>query len=173
MASHEGHGSLDVIPSGVQEHSGAQLLEPMPREQASFQFNDKKNEEGSGKLEDYFTARRLAPPDNLSMRHSDRLTIRPCPPEEPATTFEVGAAVDAWWMDVWWEGFVLTVVSISSSDSYHVFLPGPGKFLTLRRKDLRASRDWVDDTWVPIESHPDILSFVFSHLDNSHNSPTR
>lgn len=68
---------------------------------------------------------RLAPPGELSLRHTGRLTIRPCPPEEEApTTFEVGAAVDAWWKNGWWEGFVITVESLSSSDSYHVFLPG-------------------------------------------------
>ncbi|KAK1403160.1 Agenet domain-containing protein [Heracleum sosnowskyi] len=138
--------------------------------------NGRKNEEGSGnlELEQGIPLPRLAPPANLSMRHTGRLTIRPCPPEEePLATFEVGAAVDAWWRDGWWEGFVYTMESLSCNDNYYVFLPGPGKFLTVHRKDLRASRDWVDDTWVPIMSHPDILSFVFSYLDNSHNSPTR
>ncbi|KAL8154979.1 uncharacterized protein LOC141661308 isoform X1 [Apium graveolens] len=127
------------------------------------QCNDRKCEEVSGNFEQEhcIPPPRLAPPGELSLRHTGRLTIRPCPPEEEApTTFEVGAAVDAWWKNGWWEGFVITVESLSSSDSYHVFLPGPRKFLTLHLKDLRASRDWVDDAWVLIRSHPDILSFV-------------
>ncbi|KAK1361134.1 hypothetical protein POM88_045608 [Heracleum sosnowskyi] len=38
---------------------------------------------------DYIPARRLAPPNKLNMRHSGRLTIRLCPPEEEApSTFE-------------------------------------------------------------------------------------
>lgn len=71
------------------------------------------------------------------MRHTGRLTIRPCPPEEEApTTFEVGAAVDARWEDGWYEGFVLTAESLSNSDSYHVFLPG---MLSLRGDLLHLS----------------------------------
>ncbi|KAK1403159.1 hypothetical protein POM88_002764 [Heracleum sosnowskyi] len=167
MPSREGNSSLDAIAAGggVQEPNGAQLLEPAPKEQASFQFYDRKNEGGSGNLEQYIRAPRLAPPDKLSMRHSGRLNVRPRPPEEePPTTFEVGAAVDAWWGDNWWEGFVFTVVSLSRKDEYNVFLPGPGKFLILHRRDLRASRDWVNDSWVPIKSHPDILSFLCSYF---------
>lgn len=130
------------------------------------QFYDRKNE-GSGNVEEFIRAPRLAPPDNLSMRHSGRLNVRPCPPEEePPSIFEVGAAVDAWRGDNWCEGFVFTGVSLSSNDKYHVFLPGPGKFLILHQRDLRASRDWVDDTWDPIKSHPDILSFLCSYNYN-------
>ena len=59
------------------------------------------------------------------MRHCKRLTIRPCPAEEDSpTTYKVGAAIDAWRNNRWWEGFILTGESLSNSDSYHVFLPG-------------------------------------------------
>ncbi|MCD7451706.1 hypothetical protein HAX54_013089 [Datura stramonium] len=41
------------------------------------------------------------------MRCTGRLIVRPRPPEDSSDySFEVGAAVDAWWFDGWWEGVV-------------------------------------------------------------------
>jgi hypothetical protein len=58
------------------------------------------------------------------MRCSGRLTIRPSPPEDfTDCKLEVGAAVDAWWSDGWWEG-VITRVDISGNDTLHVYFPG-------------------------------------------------
>lgn len=66
----------------------------------------------------------MADPDKLGMRISGRLIIRPWPPEDSSdSSFKVGAAVDVWWWDGWWEG-VVTGVNISESDSFHVYLPG-------------------------------------------------
>ncbi|KAK1400482.1 Agenet domain-containing protein [Heracleum sosnowskyi] len=125
------------------------------------QYNDSDNVEAWGKLEEWVSASRLADPDRLSLRHSGRLTFRPCPPKEPTSHFfEVGASVEAWWKNGWWESFVFTGVSFSSNDSYHVFLPGEGRFLTLHRKDLRAAKDWIGNSWVAVKPHPDILSYV-------------
>jgi len=36
---------------------------------------------------------------------------------------EVGAAVDAWWSDGWWEG-VITGFDTSGNDAVHVYFPG-------------------------------------------------
>ena len=59
------------------------------------------------------------------MRQCDRLTIRMCPPkEDPSTTYEFGATVDAWLNNGWWEGFIFTREPFSNNDNYHVFLPG-------------------------------------------------
>lgn len=66
----------------------------------------------------------MAAPDKLGIRCSGRLTVRPFPPEDSKQcTFKVGAAVDAWWSDGWWEG-VVTRVGISGKDSLQVYLPG-------------------------------------------------
>lgn len=86
------------------------------------QYNDVDTKKGSSKLEKWIAAPIVAPAD--SMRHPGRLTIRPCPEEEPPTCFEVGAAVDAWWSNGWWEGFVTTGASLSDNDEDYVFFPG-------------------------------------------------
>lgn len=123
------------------------------------QLNDVEDAKGSGILKEWLGPPKLAPADELSMRQSGRLTIRPCPPEEePPASFEVGAAVDAWWSNGWWESLVVPGVPLSNNDKFHVFLISNGRFLILDRKDLRVSRDWVGDKWVAIKSHPDVIS---------------
>lgn len=63
-------------------------------------------------------------PDKLGMRHSGRPTIRPVPAIDLAEhTLPVGAAVDAWWSDGWWEG-VLMGVDGCSNEYLQVYLPG-------------------------------------------------
>lgn len=81
-------------------------------------------------LDIYFNAQEWVPafrvvaPDKLGIRCAGRPTIRPFPPEDCTEyTFEVGAAVDAWWGDGWWEG-VVTRVGISGNDCLQVYLPG-------------------------------------------------
>ncbi|XP_017237678.1 uncharacterized protein LOC108210781 isoform X2 [Daucus carota subsp. sativus] len=129
------------------------------------QCNDMMDADGSGKLEQYVPPPRLARLDKLSMRHCKRLTIRPCPAEEDSpTTYKVGAAIDAWRNNRWWEGFILTGESLSNSDSYHVFLPGLGDpmFMTLHRRNLRPSRDWVNNIWVAVQPLPDVYGAIQS-----------
>jgi len=66
----------------------------------------------------------VAATDKLGMRCSGRLTVRPCPPEyNSGRTFEIGAAVDAWWCDGWWEG-VITAVNGSGDGILQVYIPG-------------------------------------------------
>lgn len=43
-----------------------------------------------------------------------------------------------------------------------VMMLGENLCLTVQRKDLRISRDWVGDSWVDIDPKPEILSFVSS-----------
>ncbi|KAK1405320.1 hypothetical protein POM88_004925 [Heracleum sosnowskyi] len=38
------------------------------------------------------------------------------------------------------------------------------RFLTLHRKDLRVAKDWIDNTWVAVRPHPDILSDICTVL---------
>lgn len=49
--------------------------------------------------------------------------IRPAPPKEQMDLpLEVGAAIDAWWSDGWWEGIITGVGSCD--DNFQVYFPG-------------------------------------------------
>lgn len=131
---------------------------------------------------------KVAMPDKLGMRCSDRPTIRPAPPNDQVDlSLDIGAAVDAWWSDGWWEG-VVTGFDSSSHDNLIVYLPGmcmfyccyfcfyfpplpfmkhdchgvlgESFFLNVHKKDIRISKDWVGNQWVDIEAKPDILSAI-------------
>ncbi|XP_021831677.1 uncharacterized protein LOC110771650 [Prunus avium] len=101
------------------------------------------------------------------MRCSGRLTIRPCCPNDSTEcTFDVGVPVDAWWCDGWWEG-VVTGVNISGTDTLQVYFPGEEKLMIFQRKDVRASRDWVENTWVDVKAKPDILLHISENISSS------
>lgn len=66
----------------------------------------------------------MAAPDKLGMRCSGRLTVRPRPAEfAKGHTFEIGAPVDAWGGDGWWEG-VITAVNGCGDGILQVYCPG-------------------------------------------------
>ncbi|XP_062088120.1 uncharacterized protein LOC133794752 [Humulus lupulus] len=131
------------------------------------QYEDVKDVDGLGKLEEWIPAYRVASPDKLGMRCSGRLTIRPCPPKNSTDVlFEVGTPVDACWSDGWWEG-VVTGVEIFGPDTMQVFLPGEGRFLTIQKKKIRASKDWDGSSWVIIKARPDILLCIPENISPS------
>ena len=75
-------------------------------------------------VQEWVPAARVAAPDKLGMRCSGRLTIRPWPPEDSLDcSVEVGAPVDAWWSDGWWEGIVMGVDK-SENDNLQIYFPG-------------------------------------------------
>ncbi|XP_009764669.1 uncharacterized protein [Nicotiana sylvestris] len=130
------------------------------RRQMKIRYDDIKDEDGCGNLEEWIPTFRLARPDKLGMRNSSRPTIRPfrsCDLRDVA--FDVGAPVDAWWSDGWWEGIIVDTVK-SENETYRVYVPGERMFLNIDKKNLRISRDWVGDRWVDIETNNDILSMV-------------
>ncbi|KAK9935869.1 hypothetical protein M0R45_012743 [Rubus argutus] len=132
------------------------------------QYDDVQDVDGSGNLEEWIPAFRIAAPDKLGMRCSDRLTIRPCHPNDSAVcNFEVGVPVDAWWSDGWWEG-VVAGVDVSGT-ALQVYFPGEDKLLTFQRQDIiiRASRDWVDNKWVDVKAKPDILLYISKNVSSS------
>ncbi|XP_022716241.1 uncharacterized protein LOC111275279 isoform X2 [Durio zibethinus] len=138
------------------------------------QYDDVQDVDGSGNLQEWVPNSRVATPDKLGMRCPGRLTIRPCPPKDNTTTdrkFEIGAPIDVWWSDGWWEG-VTTGVGISGDDDLQVYLPGENKFLTVQRENTRTSKDWVDDRWVNINGRPDILSYLSPDISPSMNPST-
>ncbi|CAL5213197.1 unnamed protein product [Lathyrus oleraceus] len=125
-------------------------------------YDDVQDEDGSGNLEEWIPAFKLAKPDKLGMRQPGRLTIRPAPPfEEQEVIVEVGTAVDAWWSDGWWEG-VVTTIENCGDNSVQVYFPGESLQMTVHKKDLRISRDWFDDTWISIKAKPDITPTILT-----------
>ncbi|KAK6133201.1 hypothetical protein DH2020_033037 [Rehmannia glutinosa] len=113
--------------------------------------------------DEWVPASRLAPPDKLGVRCVGRLTVRPLACEDSSDiTFVVGAAVDAWWCNCWWEGVVIGYDTLKRSNLQVYFLVSENRFLTVARKNIRVSRDWIDGKWVNIKAKPDILSFLSS-----------
>ncbi|GFQ07979.1 hypothetical protein PHJA_002941900 [Phtheirospermum japonicum] len=96
------------------------------------------------------------------MRHVGRPTVRPSACENPlGIPFVVGSAVDAWWCNGWWEGVVIGCDTLEKSN-FQIYFPGENRFLTIARKNIRISRDWIDGKWVDIKAKPDILYFLSS-----------
>ncbi|OVA12004.1 Bromo adjacent homology (BAH) domain [Macleaya cordata] len=133
----------------------------MSQKQLKVQYDDVQNEDDCGNLEEWVPAFRVATPDKLGMRSSGRLMIRPCrPPEDRIdSVLEIGAPVDAWWNDGWWEG-VVTDIDFCEDHSLQVYFPGENLLSTFQRSKLRSSRDWVGNQWVDIEPKPDIVSLI-------------
>ncbi|XP_057795174.1 uncharacterized protein LOC131011385 [Salvia miltiorrhiza] len=126
------------------------------------QYKDVMQADGARKLEEWVPASRVADPDKLGNRCVGRLTIRPRPCMDSSdTTFVVGAAVDAWWCNSWWEGVVIGYESLTNTN-LQVYFPGENRFSTVARKHIRVSRDWIDSKWVNIKARHDILSFLSS-----------
>ncbi|CAL5390286.1 unnamed protein product [Camellia sinensis] len=126
------------------------------------QYDDVKDEDGCGSLEEWVPAFRLAMPDKLGMRCPGRPTIRPALRHDQIDhAFEVGAPVDAWWSDGWWEG-VVTGIGNSGDGSLPVYIPSENILLNINRKNLRVSRDWMGDHWVDIKLNHDVLSAISS-----------
>ncbi|KAF2305576.1 hypothetical protein GH714_006860 [Hevea brasiliensis] len=136
------------------------------RKQIKVQYDDLQDADEYGNLEEWIPAFKLAVLDKLGMRCPGRPTIRPAPPvnEQTGVAFEVGSAVDAWWSDGWWEG-VVTGISSSSDDILHVYFPGERFFLSIHKRDLRSSRDWVGNQWIDIQAKPDILSVISATIN--------
>ncbi|KAG8385859.1 hypothetical protein BUALT_Bualt03G0089000 [Buddleja alternifolia] len=124
------------------------------------QYYDIDDVDGPGKLEEWVPASRVADPDSVGVRCGGRLTVRPWPNWDSTNLrYEVGAAADAWWCDGWWEGVVLGRNSAGGS-SFQVYFPGEHKFRTVERKNMRVSKDWVDNKWVSLKPKSDILAFL-------------
>ncbi|XP_075080706.1 uncharacterized protein LOC107766548 [Nicotiana tabacum] len=128
------------------------------------QYDDIQDCDGPGKLEEWVPSSRVADSDKLGMRCTGRFTVRPQPPEDSSDlSFEVGAAVDAWWCDGWWEG-VVAGFDVCGSGHLQVYFPGENRLLEFQMKNVRASRDWIDNKWIEVKRKTDIKSFISSSL---------
>ncbi|CAA2995718.1 duf724 domain-containing 3 [Olea europaea subsp. europaea] len=124
------------------------------------QYDDVKDEDSCHNLEEWIPTYRLTRADKLGMRHPGRPTTRPaCPRDQGSQNFEVGAPVDAWWSDGWWEG-VISGSSDCENGKHQVYIPGEDLFLNIEGESLRVSRDWIGDQWVDIKPNSNIFSLV-------------
>ncbi|KAG8385856.1 hypothetical protein BUALT_Bualt03G0088700 [Buddleja alternifolia] len=124
------------------------------------QYYDVDDVDGPGKLEEWVPPARVADPDNVGVRCGERLTVRPWPNwDSTGLRYEVGAAADAWWCGGWWEGLVIGR-DIATASGFQVYFPGEKKFSTVERKNMRVSKDWVDNKWVSLKPKSDILAFL-------------
>ncbi|KAJ4875472.1 agenet domain-containing protein / bromo-adjacent homology (BAH) domain-containing protein [Raphanus sativus] len=51
------------------------------------------------------------------------------------------------------------------AEDLQIYIPGENLCLSVHRKDIRISRDWVGDCWVDIDPNPEILSLVSSDVN--------
>ncbi|KAI3680440.1 hypothetical protein L6452_35211 [Arctium lappa] len=128
---------------------------------------DVEDVEGPGNLEEWVLAHRFAVPDKLGMRWLGRQTIRPFPPKNSSNaSFSIGAPVDAWWCDGWWEGVVVGT-NIRGKNPFHVYFPGENIFQNFEEGKLRTSKDWVDNRWAEVNPKPDVLNFIPSNVKSN------
>lgn len=133
---------------------------------AKVRYEELEAQDGCGKLEEWVSLAKVAVPDKLGMRVSGRLTMRPSPAECVAPRVcEMGVAVDAWWNDGWWEGFV---TGREESGEVQVYFPGENENLLFRICQLRVSRDWVHGQWVEIKRKYDVEKFIVAKTSISH-----
>lgn len=130
------------------------------RKQLKVQYDDLEDADDSGNLQEWVASCRVAAPDKLGLRCSGRLTTRPRPPKDPGDCIlEVGAAVDVWWYDGWWEGVVIKI-NVSGTDHLQIYFPGEDRYVTVDRSHVRTAKDWVHGSWVNAKTRPDILSCI-------------
>ncbi|XP_059453712.1 uncharacterized protein LOC132184193 isoform X2 [Corylus avellana] len=116
----------------------------------------------SKKLEEWIIASRVAAPDHLGLRISGRTTVRPppqCNKGRVSWAVDVGAVVDVWRHDGWWEGIV---VQKEAEDELHVYFPGEKQESIFGRDDLRHSQEWLGSGWVHVKDRPDLLNLILS-----------
>ncbi|PHU20119.1 hypothetical protein BC332_11270 [Capsicum chinense] len=137
------------------------------------QYDDILDCDGPEKLEEWISSNRVAGPDKLGIRCIGRLTVRPQFLEDSSDySIEVGAAVDAWWSDGWWEG-VVAEYDVFGSGHLHVYFPGENRISEIQRKNVRISRDWMDDKWVEVKGKKGIRSFINSSLTDVSSSASK
>ncbi|MCL7034819.1 hypothetical protein MKW94_001056 [Papaver nudicaule] len=147
------------------------IVQASSQKQMKVQYDDLEDEDESGNVCEWVPAFRLAPPDNLGMRCLERPRMRPWPPQDLLdVVFEIGAPVDAWCADGWWEGALVGTEDAADGDA-KVYFPGENKFMKIERKNLRRSRDWDGTKWIDIRPKPDIHSVVAAALRDSTNLP--
>ncbi|URE10308.1 agenet domain containing protein [Musa troglodytarum] len=122
-------------------------------------YQDILDPEDGGNMEEWVSLSRVAAPDELGI-HCERTIVRPHPPRRGKTcNFDVGAIVDAWWHDGWWEGIV---IHKDFEGQMHVYFPGENCTSVFCQGELRQSHDWINNKWNRLEDRMDIADSLFS-----------
>nr|XP_011470639.1 PREDICTED: uncharacterized protein LOC101295872 [Fragaria vesca subsp. vesca] len=87
--------------------------------------------------------------------------LRPAPPEESDEGFEEHDVVDAFHVEGWWRGVVMSV----DGDKYTVGFKSPPDLLELGRGELRRHWDWCGGAWTRVEKEM-MMQLDFSPWDD-------
>ncbi|PWA95382.1 Agenet-like domain-containing protein [Artemisia annua] len=132
------------------------------KDKLKVRYQDIKDaEDESMNLEEWILSTRVADDDQLGIRHSGRMKIRPSrlPNKTAVSLLDAGCIVDAWLHDGWCEGIV---VHKESDDKIHVYFPGEKQKSIMGCKDLRYSEEWLGNEWKQMKSRPDLVGPIAS-----------
>nr|XP_010932610.1 uncharacterized protein LOC105053217 [Elaeis guineensis] len=134
------------------------------RDKVKVRYQDIQDADENGNLEEWVPLSRVAAPDRLGIRMYGRPMIRPNPSERGSLSrsFDVGAVVDAWLHDGWWEGIVIRK---QSEGQIHVYFPGENQVSIFTLGGLRPSQEWIGNTWNYIKDRKDIVSSLLSCME--------
>uniref|UniRef100_A0A0A9B8I2 Agenet domain-containing protein n=1 Tax=Arundo donax TaxID=35708 RepID=A0A0A9B8I2_ARUDO len=129
------------------------------RDKIKVRYLDLQDADETGNLEEWVMLTRVAKSDHLGLRFLGRPMIRPQHAQDSKApfVFDVGAIVDAWWHDGWWEGIVLRQ---GNDGRLQVYFPGEKRVAEFAEDDLRQSLEWVGSKWNPLKERKDIASKV-------------
>ncbi|KAI3497896.1 hypothetical protein L2E82_13864 [Cichorium intybus] len=117
-------------------------------------------------LEEWVLTSRVAVLDEMGIRYSGRMTVRPSrflKKVDFFADFDVGCVVDAWWNDGWWEGIVVEKENDEKDgNKIHVYFPWEKKRLIFGCKDLRFSQEWFGGEWKRIKNRKDLVALISS-----------
>ncbi|KAM3372256.1 hypothetical protein ACQJBY_019244 [Aegilops geniculata] len=127
-------------------------------------YQDLSNSEDKGQLREWLKVARIAEPDHLGIRLTERPMLRPQVPtcyrkiESPVA---VGVIVDAWLNGGWWEGIVLQQDNVGH---VLVYLQGEGRLVELKVDSLRKSFEWHEEQWIPLDARKDVAAKIILDL---------
>ncbi|XP_062191141.1 uncharacterized protein LOC133894955 isoform X2 [Phragmites australis] len=131
------------------------------RDKTKVRYLDLQDADETGNLEEWVMLTRVAKPDHLGIRSLGRPMVRPQHVQDSKApfVFDVGAIVDTWWHDGWWEGIVLRQ---GNHGRLQVYFPGENRVSEFGEDDLRQSLEWVGSKWNPLNERKDIASKLCS-----------
>ncbi|GAB2297048.1 hypothetical protein Dimus_031151 [Dionaea muscipula] len=131
------------------------------KDKVKVRYQDLKDaDDEANNLEEWVLASRIAVQDNLGFRLNGRTIVRPAAffdNGKVSWVFDVGAIVDAWWNNGWWEGIV---IGKESEGKVRVYFPGEKQEAVFSHGELRHSQEWLGSVWNYFKGRPDIVSSI-------------